>query len=51
MTAREMAALGTHIPFCERCKARTAEMAARKEDGELWQSLLYVHNAWSQAGV
>ncbi|GBF88911.1 hypothetical protein Rsub_01410 [Raphidocelis subcapitata] len=51
MTARELAALSTQIPFCARCQARTEEMAARQEDGELWASLLYVHNAWSAAGV
>lgn len=51
MTARELAALSTQIPFCARCQARTEEMTARKEDGELWASLLYVHNAWSAAGV
>ncbi|KAI8471648.1 MAG: hypothetical protein J3K34DRAFT_520335 [Monoraphidium minutum] len=51
MTVHEITARGADIPFCPRCKTRVAELEARHEDGGLWASLLYVHDAWSAAGV
>jgi hypothetical protein len=39
------------IPFCKRCSARVDDLRSRREDGELWASLLYVHSAWSAAGL
>jgi hypothetical protein len=51
MTVYEIPVCESSIPFCMRCKGRVEEMTRRREDGELWASLLYVHNAWSAAGV
>ena len=47
MTVREVSIGAAAIPFCHRCKGRVAT----RTDDTLWRSLLYVHNAWSAAGV
>ena len=52
MTVHNISALGTAaIPFCKRCSSRVDDLRRRREDGELWASLLYVHTAWSAAGL
>jgi hypothetical protein len=47
MTVYEIPVDAARVPFCMRCKAR---VGPHPEDA-LWQSLMYVHNAWSAAGV
>lgn len=51
MTVYELQVEAQRVPFCMRCKSRTADMVACQQDDGLWQSLLYVHNAWAAAGV
>lgn len=50
MTAHEQVIAGAEVPFCRRCQA-TLDGACPVMRGKMVDTLLYVHQAWSNAGL
>lgn len=50
MTAHKYQARNVKVPFCPRCQNELKRLP-RKEKSSMLSGLLYVHHAWSQAGL
>ncbi|KAF8070907.1 atpaf1 [Scenedesmus sp. PABB004] len=50
MTAHEQVILGAEVPFCKRCQS-TLDSACPDMKTKMVDTLLYVHHAWSSAGL
>lgn len=50
MTAHEQSIKGADVPFCRRCQV-TLDAACPRMRTKMVDTLLYVHQAWSSAGI